>query len=741
MSKDLLILERSSSELEFKSEGGAYVLEGIFGELDVKNRNNRIYTAEEYLPQIEALQAKIKASKLLGELDHPQNFDVSLKNVSHVIEEITYDKENKQIKGRIRLLDTDAGRQAKALVDAGVPLQISSRAAGAVESNGQVKIKQLFTYDLVADPGFENAELKRVNESYGFSNDDSIQIFEIESGEANLLETNVIENKEEQKMAESKFISVEDFNKYSQYLAEEIKSLKEAMESAANAEETNEIENVKEYMTYLAEKLDQSISYSEHVAEKTDQAISYSEHVAEKLDQSISYSEHMAEGLNQIKEYTNYLAESYNEGAETHENLLKYVDYLKENLQSVTEYAEYVAETVNTNLIVEADGEEAGKEVEEIEDENDATDVTEPTVDADGKEVDGEVEDVEGDLDLEGEGDAEGEEITEAVNASAFVKAGKLGYNDQFLGRKSLSKTLSMDLGLNPKHEFGGGDWLGFDHIALYARGGKKTGTILADALSGKYTYDELKAAAADFLGIKESIVNEAGKEIEEIEDEDNSTVVDTNVTKPENVEKDLDLEGEGDAEGEEIKEAEKVEETEEEDAMESYKNEITEKLQALINKASEKATNDPHFFRFVSESTKNEFNELPTEDKAKVINAVEGKGFLTEGQILGLWNHALITDAPKAGEPNVLKMMPAEYREAWTGLSEAKKNQILAQSKYHVLETAYQVANFWQTRDLRETAPVMEKVSMIKESKEETKALPYDLTDITAQINKRFNK
>ena len=169
MSKtDLLILERSASGLEFKEENGVYVLEGVFGELDTKNRNNRIYTAEEYLPQIESLQDKIKASKLLGELDHPQNFDVSLKNVSHIIEEITYDEANKQIKGRIRLLDTDAGRQAKALVDAGVPLQISSRAAGAVESNGKVKIKQLFTYDLVADPGFENAELKRVNESFGF---------------------------------------------------------------------------------------------------------------------------------------------------------------------------------------------------------------------------------------------------------------------------------------------------------------------------------------------------------------------------------------------------------------------------------------------------------------------------------------------------------------------------------------------------------------------------------------------
>jgi hypothetical protein len=222
MTNNLLILERSSTELEFKQEGGTYVLEGIFGEIDKKNRNNRIYTESEYLPQIEALQAKIKASKLLGELDHPQTFDVSLKNVSHIIEELNYDSNTKQVKGRIRLLDTEAGRQAKALVDAGVPLQISSRAAGAVESNGTVKIKQLFTYDLVADPGFENAELKRVNEAYGFINEgNDLFIYEIN----NKNEQQPIENINETKMAESKFITVEDFNKYSKYLSEEIKSL------------------------------------------------------------------------------------------------------------------------------------------------------------------------------------------------------------------------------------------------------------------------------------------------------------------------------------------------------------------------------------------------------------------------------------------------------------------------------------------------------------------------------------
>ena len=91
-------------------------------------------------------------------------------------------------------------------------------------------------------------------------------------------------------------------------------------------------------------------------------------------------------------------------------------------------------------------------------------------------------------------------EVNEKVNASGYIKAGKLGYNDQFLGRRSLSYTLATDLGLDPKNEYTG-PWLGFDHVSLYATG-KNGGTILDDALTGKYTYDELKAAAAEHLGL-----------------------------------------------------------------------------------------------------------------------------------------------------------------------------------------------------------------------------------------------
>ena len=658
---NLLILERSSSELEFKKDGdGAYVLEGIFGEIDKKNRNNRIYTESEYVPQIEALQSKIGSSKLLGELDHPQTFDVSLKNVSHVIEELSYDSETKQVKGKIRLLDTEAGRQAKALVDAGVPLQISSRAAGTVESNGTVKIKQLFTYDLVADPGFENAELKRVNESFGFDNDSSIQIYEI--GQTKELLTT--ENKTENKMAESKFVSTDDFNKYSQYLSSEIKTIKEGMESLNSDESVkSEVESVKEYSNYLAEKLEKTIEYSAYLAENLDNTITTNNEISEKLDNSVAYTEHVAEGVESIKEYTNYLAESYNEGATTHEGLLKYIEYLKENLEKVTEYAEYVAETVNSNLLLE---DEAGKEVEEIEDEDDSKDVTEPTVDAEDKELDhgAEVKDKSDELEDELEDtvdDAGDEEISEETEAIEETE----------------------------------------DETEDDVEEGNAFGAARAKAIAD---------------GEKEFTVDGETFKVEDVDAEDK-----------ENAE-------------EFVEETEAVEETV--DSLDAYKSEISSKLSALIEKATVKENTNPHFFRFISEAKKSEYNELNTEDQSKVLKSIEGKGFLTEGQILTLWNSSLINSV-KTNEPSVIEMMPEEYKETWSKLSDNKKTALLAQSKYHKLETAYQVRNFWQTRDLRDVKVVMEKVESVNEANvvtEEKKPL-YDLTDVKKSINKRFNK
>lgn len=647
--KNLLIVERSSGSLAVAGESKDYVLEGVFGEIDSKNKNNRIYTEDEYVPQIEALQNKIKSSKLLGELDHPQQFDISLKNVSHIIEDLFYDKDSKQVRGRIRLLDTDAGRQAKALVDAGVPLQISSRAAGTVESNGKVKIKQLFTYDLVADPGFENAELSRVNESYGFSNDDNLFIYEI--GSSQVLETTNSNQNNTEKMEE--FVNANDFNKYTEYLAEEIKSLKDSIdevktnvsESASKTVEqqmqdviahndhlVENINRISEYTQYLAEqldkniqyteyvaeqadngiqyaehiaeKLDQSIQYSEHIAEKADQGIQYAEHVAEKVDQGIQYTESVAESVNKLKEYANYIAEASNEGFTENDKLIEYVDYLKENLESVTEYAQYIAESINSNLVTEEEGTEAGKDIDELDDDKIGDNSKEGKVSADGEKVAVDAEDLKADLK---KSDSEVEDKKKEAVGSAPKDVGEEGVHDP----------------------------------------------------------------------------------------------------------------------------------------LEAYKNEISSKLDTLVEKALIKENENPSFFRIVSGSTQSKYNELNEEAKKEVRQAVAKRGFMTESQIVSLIESSQLIVENRNAEPFVLSAMPSEYKEQWEALSESKQAQILAQSKYFNLNTEYQVSNFWQTRDLRESKPVMQKLEMVNEKKsvqEETKPM-YDVSTYADELKKRFKK
>jgi hypothetical protein len=662
---NLLILERSSNTLTVEAANGSYILEGVFGELDKKNRNNRIYTAEEYLPQIEALQDKIKSSKLLGELDHPQKFDISLKSVSHVIEELSYDKETNLIKGRIRLLDTDAGKQAKALVDAGIPLHISSRAAGVVESDGKVKIKQLFTYDLVADPGFENAELKRMNEAYGIDSNDGLLIYEMTDATAEDLltsETSTQNNNDTIMENNARFVSVEDFNKYSTYLAEEIKTLKGSLAGVST-------ESIEEKMKALTD-------YVEYVAERADKGIQYSEYIAEKLDS--------------VKDYANYLAEAYNEGATTSENMAKYLNYLKENIESISEYADYIAETINSNLIMEEEGEEAGIPVEDIK-----ADMKEVNSEDDKKIIDTADQEMPSD---------EGEEgAKEVVEGRAFAEAAKKAKDEgkeefEFDG-KTYPVTVKEEVELGdqemPKDE-------------------------------GEEGAKEVVEANGEEAGLPAEDIK---ADMKEVNSEDDKKIIDT-------ADQEIPSD-EGEEGAKEVVEAE-------ESALDSYKKEISEKLSALINKATEKKTNDPHFFKFVSESTQTRFNELEVSDREKVISSIEGRGYLTESQIVTLMEGALVEVANQT-TPYFVEAAPSEYKELWNTLSEAKRNQLTAQSKMVKLSTPYQVRNFWQTRDLREVSQVMEKVEMIKESTNveapKKTSITYDTTEIAAALAARFKK
>lgn len=173
------LVESMNTPLQSK---GDKILSGLFAEMDTFNQNGRKYPESIYEQAYEELLPKIKEKRLLGELDHPLEYDeIRLTNVSHAITECHMEETRsgvKQIYGTVELLDTPAGLIAQSLVKAGIPLGISSRGVGAtkqVRDGVEVTSLKLITYDLVAEPSFANAILSP-DQSKGLS--DSLEYIE-----------------------------------------------------------------------------------------------------------------------------------------------------------------------------------------------------------------------------------------------------------------------------------------------------------------------------------------------------------------------------------------------------------------------------------------------------------------------------------------------------------------------------------------------------------------------------------
>jgi hypothetical protein len=394
----VFILERQSSVLESsKTDNNDYVLEGTAAVFGKENNNNRIYEEAEYLPHLNYLNEKISQRRLVGELDHPEKFDVSLKNISHIIEKLDYDKGGREIKIKVRLLDTPMGQIAKNLVDAGVPLSISSRAAGSVGNDKKVQIKKIFTYDLVADPGFQDAQLERVyesagyhfddffemrnksvtndllcvNESLGLKNDSDVKIYKVENNEEF---NNLVSKSDKNKtilMENNEFVTAEELNQYSVFLKKEmeamnskiaeIKEQKQVLTESSFEDKNSNLEErvakLEKYSEYLAENLDNAIKYGEYLAENLDESINYSKYLAENLDKNISYSKYLAENVDKGISYTEYVAESTDKGieytkylAEKLDQNIQYSEYLAENLDKGISYSEYLGENLDKGI-------------------------------------------------------------------------------------------------------------------------------------------------------------------------------------------------------------------------------------------------------------------------------------------------------------------------------------------------------------------------------------------------------
>ena len=702
--KPVLIVENSVNSLirENSSNSKDFVLNGTFTEFGVKNRNERIYTAEKFLPALSEMNERMnQLGAVYGEFDHPDVFDTSLSRASHIITKAEYVQESNLVQGEIKLLSTYWGREAKALVSDGCPVFVSSRAAGITESDGSVSLKKLFTYDIVADPGFASAKMsvKVLNESLGYCTDGQIEknnfrIYEM-SDESKI---NELFN-----MNKSEFVTKQQLTDYSNYLVNEIASTKKVVNSAitkgnldpkkletlleyyeelngANSKVTeyldylaekiqvvvNENKSLKEttnklakHNDYLAENLEKAITYSEYLAENLDKNIEYSEYIAENLDKNINYSEYIAENLDKNITYSEYLAENLDKN-------INYSEYLAENLDKNINYSEYIAENLDKNIAY--------------------SEYIAENVDNSIAYSEYLAEHVEGNIAYS---EYIAEHLDDNIAYSEYIAENldkSINYQGMIVEKLNSSIGKRINEGLEDEEEAQAfpslGD-AGFEDVQ---------GEDVQEE-NDEFTSDaeEFAQKAKAFAAEAEAFANAEGAGQD-----------------------DSELEGEGDVQ--EMPEG--VEDEVEEDEFSGQDDsELSESINKLIEEAKKRKvseTSDLNFLKFLNKSQVDSYYSLTNEEQENVKLHINERSYFTQKEVLTLISESLSTKNETL-EERVIRLMPDTMKPIWSSLNESVKKSILSQARLYpeeVLRTETQVDHFWSTRNIKTNESTKKLVS-----------------------------
>jgi len=154
--KENLTYDQANIITESSDDGKNLYMQGIFVQGEKRNQNQRVYPVSEISKAVKVIQKKIDTGySVLGEADHPDDLQVNLDRVSHMIEKMWMDGQDGY--GRLKLLPTPMGNICKTLLDNGVKLGVSSRGSGNVTDGGNVSDFEIQTVDIVANPSAPDA--------------------------------------------------------------------------------------------------------------------------------------------------------------------------------------------------------------------------------------------------------------------------------------------------------------------------------------------------------------------------------------------------------------------------------------------------------------------------------------------------------------------------------------------------------------------------------------------------------
>lgn len=706
--KPVLIVENSTSSLirESNSTNKEYVMGGTFTEFGVKNRNERIYQAEKFLPALQEMNERMNSlGAVYGEFDHPDVFDTSLSRASHIITKAQFVAEKNIVAGEIKLLSTYWGKEAKALVDDGCPVFVSSRAAGITESDGSVSLKKLFTYDIVADPGFASAKMsvKVLNESLGFCPEGQIEknnfrIYEM-SDESKINELFNMNNNE--------FVTKKQLSDYSHYLVKEIASTKNEVKSAITKgnmptkkleqlleyyEELNTTnEKVAKYLDYLADKIQVVVNenkslkettgklakHNDYLAENLEKAINYSEYLAENLDKNIEYSEYLAENLDKNINYSEYIAENLDKN-------ISYSEYLAENLDKNIEYSEYLAENLDKNIAY-------SEYIAENLDKNIAySEYIAENVDNSIAYSEYLAEHVEGNIAYS---EYIAEHLDDNIAYSEYVAESldkSISYQGMIVERLNSSKINESFGEEEGENAFPSLHDAGFEANEEEEEDGEEFAS--EEGHEGHQGHADFAEEAEEFAGEAEEFARDAAE-----------------------------FAGH---EGHE-------EEGHEEEGHEEFSGEDDSELSESINKLIEEAkkrkvseSSDLNFLKFLNKSQVDSYYALSDDEQEQVKLHINESSYFTQKEVLVLVSEALSTKNETL-ETRVIRLMPENMKPIWNQLNESAKKSVLSQARLYpedVLKTENQIEHFWATRNLKKNESVTKKLvsheALIQEDK-----------------------
>ena len=183
MSKQVLVetrlftaMPKSLSEKHI-SEAGNPLVEGILATAEIKNGNGRFYSKDLWEREIDKYRILVEEHRALGELDHPDETIINLKNVSHNIRDMWWEGNN--VMGKIELLPTPSGNILKALIESGITVGVSSRGMGSLKPMGEVQEVQddfeLLCWDFVSTPSNPDSFMHLVKEGMEISQSNKYQ--------------------------------------------------------------------------------------------------------------------------------------------------------------------------------------------------------------------------------------------------------------------------------------------------------------------------------------------------------------------------------------------------------------------------------------------------------------------------------------------------------------------------------------------------------------------------------------